>query len=246
MQDRKHRSWQQNWLRYSSRLAACPENDMLLIAVNKTAWHPLGCRIGALRVLVYKPFSCGHVELASSDPAVPPRVRFNLLTDERDFQRLISGLKMALDLLADHAATAVRNEVFFPSARIVLRISQRNAWNWLRTAAMATALESNWLRRASLHSNAIDVDALSMDEDGLRACVRRWTQPVMHATGTCRMGAVDDPEAVVDAHCRVIGLAGLRVVDASIFPTIPRASTHFPVLMAAEKIADRVKQEWIS
>ena len=52
------------------------------------------------------------------------------------------------------------------------------------------------------------------------------------------MGREDDPMAVVDAEGRVRGVGGLRVVDASIFPVVPCANTNFPVLMAAEKIAD--------
>ena len=52
------------------------------------------------------------------------------------------------------------------------------------------------------------------------------------------MGADDDPMAVTDPQGRVRGIQGLRVVDASVFPVVPRANTNFPVLMVAEKIAD--------
>jgi 5-(hydroxymethyl)furfural/furfural oxidase len=58
------------------------------------------------------------------------------------------------------------------------------------------------------------------------------------------MGRRGDPRAVVDSDGRVFGIAGLRVVDASIFPTVPRGYTHFVVLMVAEKIADAVKAAW--
>jgi 5-(hydroxymethyl)furfural/furfural oxidase len=52
------------------------------------------------------------------------------------------------------------------------------------------------------------------------------------------MGAEDDPMAVTDTHGRVRGVAGLRVVDTSLFPVVPCANTNFPTLMTAEKIAD--------
>jgi 5-(hydroxymethyl)furfural/furfural oxidase len=52
------------------------------------------------------------------------------------------------------------------------------------------------------------------------------------------MGAGDDPMAVTDNQGRVRGVAGLRVVDASLFPVLPCADTNFPALMTAEKIAD--------
>ena len=63
-----------------------------------------------------------------------------------------------------------------------------------------------------------------------------------HASGTCRMGAMDDPRSVVDPECRVIGVSGLRVIDASIMPTVVRANTHFTTVMIAEKMADALKR----
>jgi 5-(hydroxymethyl)furfural/furfural oxidase len=63
-----------------------------------------------------------------------------------------------------------------------------------------------------------------------------------HASGTCRMGAADDPRAVVDPDCRVIGCTGLRVIDASVMPTVVRANTHFTTVMMAEKMADALKR----
>jgi choline dehydrogenase len=62
-----------------------------------------------------------------------------------------------------------------------------------------------------------------------------------HATGTCRMGAADDPRSVVDPDCRVTGVTGLRVIDASVMPTVVRANTHFTTVMIAEKMADALK-----
>jgi 5-(hydroxymethyl)furfural/furfural oxidase len=60
------------------------------------------------------------------------------------------------------------------------------------------------------------------------------------------MGRPDDPMAVVDSQGRVRGVQGLRVVDASIFPVVPCANTNFPVLMAAEKIADAMQWTGVS
>ncbi|MFG1678646.1 GMC family oxidoreductase [Nonomuraea sp. NPDC049269] len=59
-----------------------------------------------------------------------------------------------------------------------------------------------------------------------------------HATSTCRMGDPDEDSTVVDPACRVLGVDGLRVVDASIFPTVPRANTNLAAIMAGELIAD--------
>ena len=62
-----------------------------------------------------------------------------------------------------------------------------------------------------------------------------------HASGTCRMGARDDPRSVVDPDCRVIGCTGLRVIDASVMPEVVRANTHLTTVMIAEKMADLLK-----
>ena len=62
-----------------------------------------------------------------------------------------------------------------------------------------------------------------------------------HIVGTCRMGAVSDRRTVVDPDCRVVGVDGLRVIDASIMPEVPRANTHLTTVMVAEHIADRLR-----
>jgi choline dehydrogenase len=58
--------------------------------------------------------------------------------------------------------------------------------------------------------------------------------PIFHPVGTCRMGRPSDPMAVVDASCRVHGIDGLRGIDSSIMPVIPRANTCIPTMMIAE------------
>lgn len=63
-----------------------------------------------------------------------------------------------------------------------------------------------------------------------------------HASGTCRMGAADDGAAVVDTDCRVRGVTGLRVIDASIMPEVPRANTHLTTVAVAERMADLLRR----
>jgi 5-(hydroxymethyl)furfural/furfural oxidase len=65
----------------------------------------------------------------------------------------------------------------------------------------------------------------------------------VHLCGTCRMGAPDDDTTVVDPDCRVLGIERLRVIDASIMPTVPRANLHLSVVMLAEHMATRMTKE---
>ena len=81
------------------------------------------------------------------------------------------------------------------------------------------------------------------DED-LIADIRERASTVFHPTSTCMMGP-DRGSAVVDSHCRVYGTRRLRVVDASIFPSVISGNTNAPVIMVAEKASDLIlgKQE---
>ena len=75
------------------------------------------------------------------------------------------------------------------------------------------------------------------DDAALTAWVKARAVPFYHPVGTCRMGAPDDAGAVVDPSGHVRGIQGLRVIDASIIPTVPRANTNLTVIMMAEKLA---------
>ena len=81
----------------------------------------------------------------------------------------------------------------------------------------------------------------ALDPSALDAWLFAECGDAQHASGTCRMGAADDPRSVVDPECRVIGFTGLRVIDASIMPEVPRANTHLTTVAIAERMADRLK-----
>jgi choline dehydrogenase len=85
-------------------------------------------------------------------------------------------------------------------------------------------------------------ETLSSDE-ALAAYVRATVATQFHPCGTARMGPAEDPMAVVDQHCRVRGLDDLRVVDASIMPSIPRANINLTCIMLAEHAADWMRDE---
>ena len=74
----------------------------------------------------------------------------------------------------------------------------------------------------------------------LDAFLKDHVESAYHPCGTCRMGRADDPMAVVDPECRVIGVEGLRVADSSIFPQVTNGNLNGPSIMTGEKAADHI------
>ncbi|MEU7178783.1 GMC family oxidoreductase [Streptomyces celluloflavus] len=108
----------------------------------------------------------------------------------------------------------------------------RKAWRVLRSDGMGSRLDQTqfW------------TDAMVANDKILRSGVRNIMNPGWHAVGSARMGPATDPMAVVDQNCHVHHTENLRVVDASVFPTIPSAPTNLTTLMLAERIASSTKE----
>lgn len=110
--------------------------------------------------------------------------------------------------------------------------------------------ETDSLRKqfgARFHSRAVpNCKHLPHFTDEYWECfIRQYTMTIYHMCGTAKMGPANDPLAVVDPQLRVYGIQGLRVIDASIMPTITSGNIHAPVIMIGEKGADLIKSLWL-
>ncbi|PWR18423.1 GMC family oxidoreductase [Zavarzinia aquatilis] len=149
----------------------------------------------SLHACFLRPYSRGSVTLASPDPFDDPAIDIGLLSDERDVDRLIKGVKLCRRIL--------------------------------QQPALAAHLDREMIPGVEVRSDA-----------ELGAAVRQHCEHVYHPVGTAKMGS--DPMAVVGDDLKVHGIAGLRVVDASIMPTLVSGNTNAPTIMIAEKAADMI------
>ncbi len=219
--------------------------DLLMLVINKSSWHGLGHSVAGVGVMLMQPLSRGRVSLSARDPFLQPDVRFRMLTDKSDLARMVDGLALAVDLLQDSAVRPLRHELFAAGySRVVRGLNKPGLTNVTIARALARLLDGpDRLRRPLIRWGIAggDIDERKMrDRDWQTATVRRRSFGTYHPAGTCRMGPGNDRDAVVNSECSVHGVEGLSVVDASIMPTLVRANTNLPVIMLAERAADKL------
>ena len=228
-------------LRYSSGMPGTPPSDMYIAAHSKSSWSALGAQLATFNATIFKPDSRGRVTLTSTDAAKQPRIEFNFVGEELDLIRLMDGFRRIVDLAFSDAVRPLCTTIF--PVRFTDRIRQLNALNSanaIKAKLIATAVDAAPFLADAVFSRLtgrrVDLVGLTTDNDALAEYVRENVAGTFHVSGTCRMGQADDPDTVVDTSGRVHGVGGLRVVDASIMPAIPRGNTNIPTIMLAEKV----------
>jgi 5-(hydroxymethyl)furfural/furfural oxidase len=230
-------------LRFSSGLEGTPEGDMHMAMIARSGWHSVGQRVGTMFIWVNKAYSRGSVTLSLPDVRAEPEVDFQLLSDWRDLERLKSGFRTGATTLSDPGMKGWCGPVFPTSySPRVAKLAGEGFVNTVQRGLFGAMLDyAGPLRSSLIHgvvTLGIRLDHLLNDDEALTDFVRASVGGVWHASGTCRMGAASDPLAVTDGTGLVRGAQGLRVCDASLMPTIPRANTNTPTIMMAERIAD--------
>ncbi len=92
----------------------------------------------------------------------------------------------------------------------------------------------------SVRGKSVSPVSHSSTDEEIAQFIRDHAESIYHPVGTCKMGQNDDPMAVVDNQCRVRGVNGLRVIDASVMPTLVGGNTNAPTVMIAERMADLI------
>jgi len=141
--------------------------------------------------------SRGAVTLRSANPADAPKILFNYMSCEEDWQDFRTCIRLTREIFGQ--------EAFKPFVKHEIQPGK----------------------------------ALQTDEE-LNGFIKEHVESAYHPCGTCKMGAITDPMAVVDPECRVIGVDGLRVADSSIFPRITNGNLNGPSIMTGEKAADHI------
>jgi len=231
--------------RYSSGLPGAPAADMYINVQCKTSWSPLGHQVANLAPTLLKPMARGRIALISADPAIYPRVEFNFTGHDLDLKRFMQGFRRCVEILAHDTVRAMTRLTFPVKFNDRLRrLNRITPGNRIKSAAIAALLDAVPPLAApvfaTLADRRVDLAALVEDDEALADHIRHNVAGTFHPVGTCRMGGTGDRDAVTDPSGRVYGADGLRVIDASIMPTVPRGNTNIPTIMVAEKLADQM------
>ncbi|HZL29466.1 MAG TPA: GMC family oxidoreductase N-terminal domain-containing protein [Pseudolabrys sp.] len=234
-------------LQFSSGVEGGTPGDLFHYFSGRVSPKGFGRRMAMLACALYAPVSRGRVTLASSDPLTPPMLDQRLFSDPLDVKRMIIGGRHAESILFDPAVNECFEEVYLMPRQPPLRlINGTGLIGALKTAGAIGVLGApSWLRRTAI---GLAIRPGRVVFDGKRTYplsddeIVDAVGPMFHPSSTCAIGAVDNPMAVVDPQCRVYGVAGLRVADASVMPTVVSANTNMAAIMIGERVAEFMRQ----
>ncbi|MBY5972864.1 choline dehydrogenase [Ferrimonas balearica] len=154
--------------------------------------HGFQAHVGPMRSA-----SRGAVTLKSADPKEAPRIFFNYMSEQSDWEDFRHCIRVTREIFGQQAFDPFRGKEISPGAD-------------------------------------------KQTDEELDAHIREHAESAYHPCGTARMGRADDPMAVVDPECRVIGVDGLRLADSSIFPRITNGNLNGPSILVGEKASDHI------
>jgi len=213
-------------LRYSSGLGGAGENDMMIVGINQTLSLPHD--ITSALAAGGATGTWGGV--AGSGEAGGPALL--CLWVNQEFSR--GSLRLAS---SDPEAHPVIDQNLLADERDLVRMRDgvHRSLEMLASTPFKAVVE-----HAAIDLTGRGIDTLS-DDDAIDRWLLETVGDTGHICGTCRMGPTDDARSVVDPEGRLLGLDGLWVADASVFPEVPRANTNLPTIAAAERLSDLIR-----
>jgi len=185
----------------------------------------------------------GFARVGADAPA--PDIQFHVapvhIVDEGMSDPQAHGVWVSPCLLTEHSRGAVRLASNDPTAKPIVHNAFYTAGDDMQRMIDGLRLTLDICAQPAMQPYCADpFNTPDGDSDeALRAHVARTTFAIYHPVGTCRMG--EDAGAVVDTQLRVNGLDGLRVIDASVMPVVPRGNTNAPTIAVAERAADLIR-----
>jgi 5-(hydroxymethyl)furfural/furfural oxidase len=235
--------------RFASECPGAPPADLVLNLFERVsltlARDPLARHFANFMLLLNKAYSEGTVAIDPAKPFGDIKVKTNILGDVRDRDRMIAGFRRVALLTQSAHFKGLVSEAFVLKPHWTMMALMQGTWRSQIVSDLgALALESPGVIRRFILRNAVaPIETLLNNATALENHVMSNTQIGGHPAGTCRLGDAARDTTVVDSRCRVVGVDGLRVVDASIFPTLMRAGPNLPVMTAAEKAATMIQED---
>ena len=215
-----------------------PEPESLLLALEPAA-------VERFETSQTGPFASNFAEAGGfarvESGASAPDIQFHFvplqIVDEGMSDPEAHGVFVSPCLLTPHSRGSVRLASKDPTAKPVVRNSFYDAEADMSRMVEAIRLTREICTQPSLRPYCVEPFTTPDDDssDSLRAHIAQTTFPIYHPVGTCAIGSV------VDNDLRVNGLEALRVVDASVMPTVPRGNTNAPTIAIAERAADLIR-----
>jgi len=233
--------------RFSSGLDGCSRGDLFHYYTGRVSTRSFGPRMAMMAACLYTPVSRGFVALRSADPNAPLIVEQRLLADPLDAKRMIISVRHAEQLLLDPAVRAWFDEIYVMPRQAPLKLINGTGLSGIVKAIGATAVLAAPARlRRTMIGAAINPGRLVADDSSISPLtddeILNATGASFHPASTCAIGAADDPMAVVDPQCRVYGVEGLRIADASVMPSVVSANTNMPTIMIGERVAEFMRR----
>ena len=213
-------------VRYSSGLEGSGENDMMIVSINQTLALPpeVTSHLVADR-------AAGTWGGAGGGEAPGGPGLLCLWANEQSARG-----RLELASLDPDAHPLIDQDLLNVESDLVrMRDGVKRSLELLRSGAFDAAFE-----RIAIDMTGRGLEELS-DDRAIDAWLLETIGDTGHVCGTCRMGAPDDPRSVVDLEGRVLGVDGLWVADASVFPSVPRANTNLPTIEVAERLSDLIR-----